>query len=115
MGTESTRSLEGIWVAAEGQGDMLCDGLATTIMSLGYDPQKKQYVGTWIGSMITHLRVYEGQLDAVGKVLILNSEGTNTAVEGKMVKFRDVIEWKSENHRVLTSRMLARTGSGAKS
>jgi hypothetical protein len=37
------------------------------------------------------------------------------AAEGKMVKSRDVIEWKSENHRVLTSRMLARTGSGAKS
>ena len=34
-GTESTRSLEGIWVVAEGQGDMPCDGPATTIMTAG--------------------------------------------------------------------------------
>ena len=72
-------------------------------------------MGTWIGSIITHLWVYEGQLDAAGKVLILNLEGPDMVAEGKMVKSRDVIEWKSENHRVLTSRMLARTGSGAKS
>ena len=26
-------------------------GATTTLMTLGYDPQKKQYVGTWIGSM----------------------------------------------------------------
>jgi hypothetical protein len=109
-GTESARSLEGIWVVAEGQGDMPCDGPATTIMTLGYDPQKKQYVGTWIGSMMTHLWVYEGQLDAAGKVLILNSEGPDMAAEGTMVKFRDVIEWKSEDHRVLTSRMLSKDG-----
>ena len=34
------------------------------IMTLGYDPQKKRFVGTLIGSMMTHLWVYDGALDA---------------------------------------------------
>lgn len=89
---------------------MPCHGPATIIMTLGYDQQKRQYVGAWIGSMMTHLWVYEGQLDAAGKELILNSEGPGMCAEGKMVKFRDVIAWKSEDHRVLTSRMLGEDG-----
>jgi len=33
--------------------------------------------------MITHLWVYEGQLDAAGKVLILNSEGPDMAPKAR--------------------------------
>jgi hypothetical protein len=48
-GTERVKSLDGFWVVAEGQGEM-CGDTATTIMTLGYDPQKQRYVGTWVGS-----------------------------------------------------------------
>jgi len=41
------------------------------MMTLGYDPQKKRYLGTWIGSMMSHLWVYEVELDASGSVLTL--------------------------------------------
>jgi hypothetical protein len=87
-------------------------GPATTVMTLGYDPQKKRYVGTWIGSMMTHLWVYDGELDAAGNALTLNSEGPSMAPgsEGKMVKYRDVIEFKSDDHRVLTSHALGEDG-----
>lgn len=44
-GTESVRSLGGLWVLAEGQGEM-CGTHAITLMTLGYDPQKQRYVGT---------------------------------------------------------------------
>src|SRR5688572_23139930 len=68
--TETVRSLHGIWIVAEGQGEMPGGGgPATTVMTLGYDPQKNRYVGTWIGSMMTHLWVYDGELDATGKIL----------------------------------------------
>jgi hypothetical protein len=30
-------------------------GAATMFLTLGYDPQRERYVGTWIGSMMTHL------------------------------------------------------------
>lgn len=45
-GTESVRSLSGLWVQCEGQGEMPECGVVTTIMTLGYDPQKQQFVGT---------------------------------------------------------------------
>ncbi|MGH8728980.1 MAG: DUF1579 domain-containing protein, partial [Burkholderiales bacterium] len=74
-GTESVRSLGGLWILAEGRGEMPGGGAATMLITLGYDPQRKRYVGTWIGSMMTYLWVYDGGLDAAGKVLTLNAEG----------------------------------------
>ncbi|MBW4655987.1 MAG: DUF1579 domain-containing protein [Kaiparowitsia implicata GSE-PSE-MK54-09C] len=101
-GTESVRSVGGLWVVAEGQGEM-CGTLATTIMTLGYSPQKQRFVGTWIGSMMTHLWIYDGELDAAERVLTLHSEGPSMAGEGKMGQYKDVIEFKSPDHRVLNS------------
>ena len=80
-------------------------------MTLGYDPQKQRYVGTWIGSMMTHLWVYDGELDAAGKLLTLNAEDPSMAAEGKMAKYKDVIEIKSDDHRVMTSHTLDDDGN----
>ena len=109
-GTESVRSLGGLWLLAEGQGEMLGCGLATTLMTLGYDPQKQRYVGTWIGSMMTYLWRYDGALDAGETMLTLNSEGPVMTGEEKLGKYKDVIEFKSDDHRVLTSYMLRDDG-----
>src|ERR671919_341664 len=110
-GTESVRSLGGLWFLAEGQGEMPGCGPATMMLTLGYDSQKKRYVGTWIGSMMTHLWVYDGELDADERVLTLNAEGPSMASEGKMTQYKDVIEFKSDDHRVLTSHMLRDDGN----
>lgn len=108
--TETVRSLHGIWIVAEGQGEMP-GGPATTVMTLGYDPQKNRYVGTWIGSMMTHLWVYDGELDATGKILSLYSEGPDMmGGGGKMVKYKDVIELKSDDHRLLSGHVLGEDG-----
>ncbi len=109
-GTERVRSLGGVWIVAEGEGEMPCHGRATTLMTLGYDPQKKGYVGTWIGSMMTYLWVYDGALDAAGKVLTLDSEGPDMATEGKLAKYQDIIELVSDDHRMLRSRVLGDDG-----
>jgi hypothetical protein len=109
-GTENVRSLGGLWILAEGQGEMPGGGTATTMMTLGYDPQKKRFVGTWVGSMMTYLWVYDGELDAAESVLTLNAEGPSMATEGKIEKYKDVIEFKNDNHRVLTSHMLGDDG-----
>ena len=112
-GTERVRSLGGLWILAEGQGEMPGGVPATMIMTLGYDPQKKRYVGTWIGSMMTHLWVYDGALDQPERVLTLESDGPSMAGDGKMAKYRDVIELKSDDHRVLTSHVLGDDGKWA--
>lgn len=110
--TESVRSLGGLWTLAEGQGETPGGTPATTVMTLGYDPQRQRYVGTWVGSMMNYLWIYEGTLDADGKVLTLDSEGPSMAEgsAGKMAKYKDAIEFKSDDHRVLTSRVQGEDG-----
>lgn len=108
---ERVRSLHGLWVVAEGSGEMPGGGAATTLMTLGYDPRRQCYVGTWVGSMMTHLWVYEGNLDDSGKVLTLDCEGLDFETEGRMTRYQDIITIKSPDHRLLTARMLAADGS----
>jgi hypothetical protein len=102
-GTERVRSLGGLWVLAEGQGEMPGGGAATTLMTLGYDPVKGRFTGTFIGSMMTHLWIYDGALDAAERVLTLEAEGPSMADQTKMVTYRDVIEFRGKDHRTLTS------------
>jgi hypothetical protein len=113
-GTESVRSLGDLWIVAEGQGEMPGCGAATTMMTLGYDPQKQRYVGTWVGSVMTYLWLYDGELNADETVLTLNAEGpamsADSTADSKMAQYKDVVEFKSDNHRLLTSHLLGDDG-----
>ena len=80
---------------------------ATNVMTLGYDTGRKRFVGSWIGSMMTHQWVYDGELDASERVLTLNSEGPSFSGDGSMSKYQDVIELKGKDVRTLTGRVLA--------
>jgi hypothetical protein len=108
-GSESVRSLGGLWIVAEGQGEMPGGGLASNIMSLGYDPLQKRYVGTWIGCMFSHLWVYKGSMTPAG-ALQLNTEGPDMTDPLKMANYRDVIEFQSDNRRTLTSHVQGADG-----
>jgi len=111
-GTDSVRSLGDLWVLCEGRGVMTEGGLVTSLMTLGYDPQKKRFVGTFIASMMTHLWIYEaGSLDSSGKALSLEAEGPSMASDGKMAKYKDVIEFKSDDHRMLRAFVLGDDGN----
>ncbi|MFN0206982.1 MAG: DUF1579 domain-containing protein [Planctomycetota bacterium] len=108
-GGESVRSLGGFWIVGEGKYEMMGQKMSS-IITLGYDPELKKYIGTWVDSMTSYMWHYIGTVDATGKILTLEAEGPNMNVPGKMAKFRDVIEFKSKNHRVLTSSMLGDDG-----
>jgi hypothetical protein len=104
LGRETVRSLGGLWTL--GEGSMGGDGDAgRSVMTLGYDPVKKKFVGTFIASMMTHMWPYEGSLDATGRVLTLDSEGPSFAAEGSYAKYQDCVEWVDDNHRILFSRL----------
>ncbi len=109
-GTEHVRSIGGLWTMGEGTGQMPDGGAAITFMTLGYDPAKGKFVGTFIGSMMTNMWLYEGTLDASGKVLTLDTEGPSFAGDGTMAKYKDVIEFKSNDHRTLTSQVQGADG-----
>jgi len=103
-GTASDRLVGGLWIVTE-QKMAVSDPPMTGIMTVGYDPAKKKFVGTWIDSMTAHLWEYEGSLDKTGKILTLEAEGPNLLAPGKMANYRDAIEVKSKDHKVLTSSM----------
>jgi hypothetical protein len=105
-GVESVRSLGELWVVAGGHGGLPGGGEASTVMTLGFDPLKKRFIGTWVGSMLTWLWVYDGTLDREGRVLTLDTEGPSLGDPSKLSRYRDVIEWLDDDHRVLTSHAL---------
>jgi hypothetical protein len=102
-GTESVRSIGEFWVVCEGKGEMPGGGTATTVMTLGFDPARKKFVGTFIGSMMTHMWVYEGTLDGSGKVLTLDTQGPRFDDKPGMAKYQDTIELPDDDRRVLWS------------
>jgi hypothetical protein len=112
-GSETVRSLGGLWTMGEWHNEY--EGKPTTmIMTLGYDPARKKFVGTFVGEMMTHLWVYEGELDAAGKVLTLNAEGPDFSGGPNLINYKDVIEFHSDDHRTLTSHMQGPDGQFTK-
>jgi len=101
-GTESNRMLGGFWVISENKGDMMGSPFAG-ILTLGYDPEKKKYVGTWVDSMTSILWQYTGSVDAAGKALTLETEGPCPQQPGKLIKCRETIEIKDKDTKVFTS------------
>lgn len=53
---------------------------------------------------------YEGTVDKTGKVLTLAADGPNFMADGKMTKFEDIYEFKSNSEMVMSSRMLGIDG-----
>ena len=109
-GTEPVRSLGGLWIIAEGQGTMPDGGPATMIITLGYDLQKGRFVGTFVGSMMTYLWIYDGELDPAERVLTLEADGPSFTDPGATAKYRDVVEIVSDDHRMLRSSVLGDDG-----
>lgn len=108
-GHETVRALGDLWMIAEGEMKSP-EGSGFTMMTLGYDPKKKHFVGNWVGSMMTNMWVYEGDLDAAGKVLTLNTIGPDFVNEGKECKYQDIIEIVSDDHRILRSQVQGADG-----
>jgi Protein of unknown function (DUF1579) len=109
QGKMTSQSLGGFWVVNAVENEMMgmtMHGLAT----IGYDTDKKKYVGTWVDSMMNYMWKYEGWVDESGKKLTLEAEGPNFMAEGKMTKFRDAYEFKSKDEIIATSSMLTEDG-----
>lgn len=105
-GTEVVRSLGGLWTIGEGDGEIPGGGRSQSIMTLGYDPETKRFVGSFIASVMTHFWPYNGSLDAAKNMLTLDSEGPSFTDEGKLAKYQDIITFLDDNHRTLSSQYL---------
>jgi hypothetical protein len=70
---------------------------------LGYDPDQKAFVGTWVDTLQTHLWTYRGTLDETKKILTLETEGPAFGDPTQTAQYRDALEIKGPDHKVLTS------------
>lgn len=108
-GTTRTRMLGEIWIVSEIQVEMQGSKMHA-VQTVGYDPVRKKYVGTWIDSMINHMWKYEGTVDAAGTRLTLEADGPDFVVANKTTRYRDAYEFKTKDHIVATSSLLTDDG-----
>jgi len=103
-GREKVRGLGDMWIISDFEADMPGGlGKMTAVMTVGYDPEKGKYIGTWVDSMTSFMWKYEGTVDETGKILTLNSVGPNMMTGVGTANYRDITEFKSPDHRVLTA------------
>ncbi len=110
-GTETVRMLGDLWLVGESTGIMPDGDAMTAIMTLGFDPTTKKYRGTWVGSPMAHMFIYEGDRPNNANRLDLYTEGPSMAGDGTMTTYRDSVELISPDKRVLTSGMKSPDGS----
>jgi hypothetical protein len=101
-GSETAKMIGGFWIIGEGKAEMMGMPMSSVI-TLGYDPAKKKYIGTWIDGMSSYLWQYEGTVDEAGNKLTLESTGPCPKTPGKLREFRETVEFKSPDHRIFTS------------
>jgi hypothetical protein len=67
---------------------------------MGYDPNKKKYVSTWIDSGEPFLTMTEGRFDKEGKTF--TETGESVGMDGKPQKIKSVYEFKDKDSFVFT-------------
>ncbi len=102
--TERVRTMYGVWVVAETDAAMPGGNRAATMMTLGYDGARGRFVGTWVGSMMDHMWVYDGVLDEARKILTLDTEGPDFGNPGRRARYQDIVTFVDDDVRTLTSR-----------
>ncbi len=102
-GTESVRSLGGLWAFGHGKTQMPGGAPMEYYTALGYDVSFKEYRGCWLASVSSHLWKQTGKLSADGRVMTLDCVGPHMEKDGETANYRDVIEIVDANHRTLTS------------
>lgn len=104
-GREIVRALGDLWVIAEGEGEMPDGGKMRMVIQIGFDPETRRYKGTWIGSPMPMLWLYEGTVDATGRILTLAARGPSMLGDGTLANYQDIIEIIGPDRRRFSSRI----------
>jgi len=110
IGEATIRPLGDLWILCEGAGDAPGGVPVNSVITLGYDPEKKRFVGSFVASCMTHFWLYDGALDEAGKVLTLDTEGPSFSGDGTLAPYQDVVEIVNDDHWTLTGRMPGEDG-----
>ena len=103
-GTETGATWGDFWVVLD--GEMRVAGSSETARSrftLGYDPDRGVFVGSFTSTHMPSLWVYEGSLDDDGKALRLKCRGPRMDGQPGETDYVDTFEIVSGDHRRLRS------------
>jgi hypothetical protein len=78
---------------------------------MGFDPERKVFVGTWVDAVSTHLIVMQGKMDPAKKALVMTYEAPDM-MTGKLTPHR--IETVHESADAYTSTFYMGAGEGTK-
>lgn len=95
--TETVEMFGSFWLTSTFEAEMFgapFRGRAT----LGYDPQAKEYVSTWIDTMSPAFFKFTGNYDASGKVLEMSGEGYDCMTQ-ELTTYRTTDELKDDGSR----------------
>jgi len=110
-GREVFRQIGELWVVGEATTDDRSSGPMQSIVTIGYDPIKGHYVGSWIGTPMAQLVVYSGQLNDAGDAIPFDAEAPSFEDPTKLAQYRDTYGFISEDERYLRSALLGEDGS----
>ena len=109
--TERVRMLGSYWIIGESEGD--CPGgggMVRMVVTMGFDPATRRFRGSFVGSMMPWMFVYDGALDDSAMTLALDTEGPAMHGPGT-ARYRDSVTMEGDAVRILTSEVLQADGS----
>lgn len=107
--TQSSKMLGDRWLVATSEGDAMGEPM-TSVLTIGYDPTKKSYVGTFYCSCGNELWTYAGKVSEDGKKLELDTEGPNMMTPGKTSKYKESITIVDADNYLFTSEIEGEDG-----
>src|SRR5262245_34529610 len=108
-GTETVVLVGELWAVFDVKFDDMMGGKWQGHGTLGFDPVKKKYVGSFVHSASPFLSIGEGTPNEGGKSVTMNWDGVGPT--GEREKMREVFEKKDKDNAVMT---MYGTGSDGK-
>lgn len=109
-GIERVRALGPYWVIGEGEGGMPGGGTMCWRVTMGFDTETGRFTGSWVGSMMGNLFVYDGALSEDRTTLTLENEGPAFGGPGR-ARYRDIVTLETDDLRRIASEVQGEDGS----
>jgi Protein of unknown function (DUF1579) len=106
-GVETNVMLGGLWLVTDFKGKYAGAPFEGHGI-IGYDANKKKYIGSWVDSMSTGISTMEQTWDAAKKTMSGWMEGPDES--GKMTMMTSTTVWKDDNTRTFTMSMAGPDG-----
>lgn len=102
-GRDKVRPLDDYWIVGEMEGAMSDGNRWRSLLTMGFDPQRKRFVGSFISEGSTWFWTYDGWLEADGRSLVMEAKGPHWEDPTQTLDYRDVHRIDGPGQRSLLS------------